>query len=903
MALRDYQLKLKANIYAAWDEGAKHVMSVAPTGSGKCLGRGTPILMFDGTVKLVEDVRVGDFLMGPDSSPRGVVSLARGREAMYRVVPVKGEAHLVNESHILALRLTPERRGSVPMFENISVREFLSKTKTYRHRAKLWRASVDWRPNPLPLDPYFFGLWLGDGHSRLPAVTKPDKEVLRAVQDVAAQHECSVRTEAGDRCATHHIVGTRGKRNPVTEKLDALGVLNNKHVPLCYRAAPRSVRLQVLAGLLDSDGSLSTGGFDFISSLPALSDGVVFLCRSLGLAAYVRSCRKKCQTGAEGTYYRVSISGDCSVIPTRLPRKKAPPRSQIKDVTAVGFHLEAVGEDEYFGFEIAGADRLFVLGDLTVTHNTVVLGAILKEKGRPACAIAHRQELVSQLALALNREGVRHDIIAPQNVVREIVRSEIETHGVSHYKLRAETRVAGVNTLAIRDKSDPWFQQVEYVVVDEGHHVLRENIFGKALLAFPNARGLLPTAHAIRADGRGLGAHADGLVDRMVLGPSARALINRGFLADYRLIAPPSDVDVSSVPLGSTGDFSAPKLRLAVHESRTIVGDVVREYLRFAPGKLGLTFAVDIESAEEIVTAFKAANVRAEIITANTPISERAKLMRQFRARDILQLVSVDVLGEGTDVPAVEIISMARPTQSFQLYSQQFGRSLRVSVAPHLAEKWDQFTDAERLAHIAASDKPKAIIIDHVGNWSRPGFGLPDVARRYSLDRRERRQRPEGEIPLKLCAECLEPYEAIYAACPHCGAVKPPRNRSAPEHVDGDLAELDPEVLAQLRSSVERIDGPPRIPHNADAVVAGAIKKRHRERQQAQSELRASIALWAGFWKMHRANDSESYRRFFHTFGWDVLSAQSLGARDAAELALRVNAEIERLNIVEEQDK
>lgn len=536
----------------------------------------------------------------------------------------------------------------------------------------------------------------------------------------------------------------------------------------------------------------------------------------------------------------------------------------------------------------------------TGSGKTVVLGAILKEKGRPACAISHRQELVSQLALAMNREGVQHDIIAPQNVIREIVRSEIENHGISHYKLRAATRIAGVNTLAIRDKSDPWFNAVEYVVIDEGHHVLRENIFGKALLSFPNARGLMPTAHAIRADGRGLGAHADGLVDAMVLGPSARALINRGFLADYRLIAPPSDVDVSNVPLGSTGDFSAPKLRLAVHESRTIVGDVVREYMRFAAGKLGLTFAVDIDSAKEIVEAFKKADVRAEIITADTPIAQRAQIMRRFRARDILQLVSVDVLGEGTDVPAVEIISMARPTQSFQLYAQQFGRALRVSVAAGVASHWDQYTDAERLAHIAASDKPKAIIIDHVGNWSR--HGLPDVARRYSLDRRERRQRAEGEIPLRLCTECLEPYEAIYSTCPHCGATKPPRNRSSPEHVDGDLQELDAEVLARLRSDVERIDGAPRIPQNADAVVAGAIKKRHRERQKAQLSLRSAIALWAGYWKLHRASDSESYRRFFHTFGWDVVSAQALGSKEALELSGRVNAEIERLNIIEEQD-
>lgn len=532
----------------------------------------------------------------------------------------------------------------------------------------------------------------------------------------------------------------------------------------------------------------------------------------------------------------------------------------------------------------------------TGSGKTVVLGAILKEKNRPSAALAHRQELISQLALALNREQVPHGIIAPKTVISEIVKAEIETYGKSYYQLRAPTRVCGVHTLAARGTLDPWFEQVEYAVIDEGHHVLRDNIFGKALLSFPNARGFMPTAHAIRADGCGLGRTADGLVDTMVLGPSARTLINRGFLADYRLIAPPSDIDVSAVPVGTTGDFSAPKLREAVHKSRTIVGDVVREYLKYAPGKRGLTFAVDIEAAEELVAAFRKANVPAEIVTADTGISERAKIMRRFRQGIVLQLVSVDVLGEGTDVPSVEIVSMARPTHSFQLYAQQFGRALRVSVLQSIYDNWDQYTDDDRLAHIAASEKPKAIIIDHVGNWER--HGLPDRPRTYSLDRRERRsRRQEGEIPLKLCTECFQPYEAINITCPYCGSVPAPRSRSSPEYVDGDLKELDANTLAQLRGEVERIDGPPVIPQYVAPIVAGAIKKQHRLRQEAQQKLRNSIALWAGYWKMHGASDQESYRRFFYAFGKDVMSAQALNAADATEMTNAIQMEIQRLGI------
>lgn len=76
---------------------------LANSGHGKCLGKGTKVIMFDGTLKSVEDISVGDQLMGVDSSPRNVLSLARGREQMYLVSQSKGMTYRVNKSHILSL--------------------------------------------------------------------------------------------------------------------------------------------------------------------------------------------------------------------------------------------------------------------------------------------------------------------------------------------------------------------------------------------------------------------------------------------------------------------------------------------------------------------------------------------------------------------------------------------------------------------------------------------------------------------------------------------------------------------------------------------------------------------------------------------------------------------------------
>jgi len=512
----------------------------------------------------------------------------------------------------------------------------------------------------------------------------------------------------------------------------------------------------------------------------------------------------------------------------------------------------------------------------TGSGKTVVMGDILKELNRPACAIAHRQELVSQIALALNREEVPHGIVATPATVRQIVMLETDTHGKSYFQSRAPVRVAGVDTLIRRNTvRDPWFNSVELVIVDEGHHVLAGSKWDKAMQMFPRARGLLLTAHALRADGKGLGRASDGVADALVIGPNCRELIQRGYLCDYRLIAPPTDIRFEDVPISGNGEFSMPKLAAATHKSGTIVGDVVNHYRKWADGKLGLTFAVDVEAARELAAAYRGAGIPAEIITAETPIHVRSQLMRKFRARQLLQLVSVETLGEGVDVPAVEVISMARATMSFQWYAQMFGRGLRPSPG-----------------------KDRAIIIDHVQNYKR--HGLPDVPQDYSLFRENRQSRSKNRIPLTTCLnpDCLQPYEAWLTACPYCNTRPVPQSRAAPEYVDGDLTEIDPAVLSMMRAEVARIDGPPQIPQGVPPNVAGAIKRDWLERQQAQGLLRSVIALWAGWQKHLGRSDAESYRRFWHAFGVDVASACALGTTNADALRVRIDSELTANRIV-----
>lgn len=504
-----------------------------------------------------------------------------------------------------------------------------------------------------------------------------------------------------------------------------------------------------------------------------------------------------------------------------------------------------------------------------------------------ACvAIAHRQELVSQMSLTLARYGISHRIIGPMNVIKWVIQLHTQVLGRDYYDANARRAVAGVDTLISWSKPESrhhdalmrWAKQVKLWVLDEGHHGLADNKWGAAVKLFPNARGLSVTATAERADGKGLGRHADGLIDTMVDGVDARWLISQGYLTDYRVICPPSNLRLADIPHGADGDFIRKRLATATRSS-SIMGDVAKYYLEFARGKLGVTFAPDVETATELAARFNQAGVPAEVVSAKTPDSQRVAVLQRFAAKKVLQLVNVDLFGEGFDLPAIEVVSMARATDSYPLYHQQFMRALR-----------------------PLEGKDKAIIIDHVGNIRH---GLPDAPRVYTLDRREGKgsSKQEGVIPLRVCTNpvCMSPYERVLLACPFCGHVPVPAQRSAPEFVDGDLYELDPATLAAMRGEVERVDKHPdtvlrwALGSGKSQAIAHSIANRHEERQRAQTALREAIMWYGGARRAAGENDRIGQRRFYHTFGVDVLSAQTLGRPEAEQLTERINRHIGRV--------
>jgi superfamily II DNA or RNA helicase len=560
-------------------------------------------------------------------------------------------------------------------------------------------------------------------------------------------------------------------------------------------------------------------------------------------------------------------------------------------------------KDDANGAYLGGA-RAVMMQLSTGGGKTVIMGSFAKDhiaapwnhKFPAGCSIAHRGELLGQMSMQLAREEVPHGLIASDKVIKNIVAAHVEEFGRTFYNARSPWRVASVDTITKRDLGT-WCPTVGMVHIDEAHHVLFDNKWGKSAALFPNARFLLPTATPTRADKKGLGRHAHGIADALVEGPPMRWLIDNAYLTDYKVFCiPPSDLHLEDVKIGSGGDFNPDQLRDAVHRSKRIVGDVVETYIKHARGKLGVTFAVDIEDARRITDAFNRAGVPAELLTGEDDPDRRRNVIRRFANRELWQLVNVDLFGEGFDLPAIECVSFARPTASFALYSQMWGRALRLMISRMLAGAWDTYSVDQRLQFIKDSGKPFAFIFDHVGNFYLHK-GPPDRPRVWTLDAgTKRKSAADDGIPMRVCLnpECAFPYERIFTCCPYCGTEAPPPTASGgPLQVDGDLTQIDPQLLAQYRGEMARIDGAPLIPAGAPRT---AVIAQHMKRQAAQHRLRDAIAYW---YSTHGGDDDRvNYRRFWFTFNMDSMQAMTLGKPEADMLRERIIADIESRGIL-----
>lgn len=397
--------------------------------SGKCHGLGTPIMLYDGTSRAVEDVRVGDLLMGDDGTPRRVLALARGVDDMFHIVPRrKGyPTHTVTREHVLCLKFSNQgseatwrygtteygrvvhfwdaklntARSKKLKFEaldafrasldreqviEMTVAEYMALPTWLKGYLKCYRVATDFVVTEDPLfDPWVIGAWLGDGHSAGARMTMADEEMVRGFEAVAARHGLVITKGAGK--YLYNVSQPRDTRsmygNPFLQALRAYDLVDNKHIPHALKTGSRTTRMELLAGLLDTDGWYNPCGYyEITQKNQRLADDIVFVARSLGFGATLTPVTKACTRKGErreGQYFRVNIFGEgLADIPVRLERKRATAvRKSTRDSLRWGFTVKPAGTQPYFGFETDGNHR-YLLGDFTATHNSTVVLKVAK---------------------------------------------------------------------------------------------------------------------------------------------------------------------------------------------------------------------------------------------------------------------------------------------------------------------------------------------------------------------------------------------------------------------------------------------------------------------------------------------------------------------------------------------
>ena len=446
-----------------------------------CFSENTKIPLYDGSYKMSQDIKIGDVLIGDNGKPRIVKFLSSGEDMMYEIIQNNGENYIVNSKHKLVLKLTSEKliywnekkqfwkinwfnrqtnQINSKQFNTDSCSKEESKKKAEEFKKSLIfneeieisiddyhklndstkkslfgyksKYGVDYEKNDVVLDPYIFGLWLGDGTISFPIIASNDIETQIYILGWCEKNNCELIHDGGvkfrirgrfntngkkeDRLAISHgtssdickgcvtkkmdICNTKNenyeneniiskkKINPFSEKLREMNIFEQKYIPKMYLLNSRDVRLKILAGIIDSDGHVSKDqkGKRVVIKLSdkILFDDVVYLVRTLGFVVNISKNERRNMKIFDSEIkdykdqYVLNISGEfLNEIPTLISRKKCVGTLSNKDYLRTNIIVKKLCKNKYYGWEIDGNHR-FVLSDFTVVRNCDQMFCIVK---------------------------------------------------------------------------------------------------------------------------------------------------------------------------------------------------------------------------------------------------------------------------------------------------------------------------------------------------------------------------------------------------------------------------------------------------------------------------------------------------------------------------------------------
>jgi superfamily II DNA or RNA helicase len=445
------------------------VIISAYTGFGKCLGFDTDILMYNGTIKKVQEIKVGDKIMGDDSTERNILSICRGTEQMYKISYNENEYFKANESHILSLYLTipyeiikfknifkvkfykdfsykltyfkslEEAKCfcltlKIPEIIDISIKNYLNLENDLKNNLKSFKNKIEFTYKYIKHDPYSFSLWF-----------------------------------FGNELFSNKTIKER-----VNNKFKNF---DKNSIPYNYKCNNKKNRLELLAGILDIIGIVCENKYYKleIKSLVICKD-IVFVSQSLGLSTNYIKIKDN---------YIIYIKGDnLDKIPVRLLRKKIISNKKIKEnFITYDFKIEKIKETKYYGFTIDGNNR-FVLGDFTITHNTFCSIYLSRIIGFKTLIIVNKIVLMKQWEESIMK-------FCNGAIVQRLTTKSKYNQNADYYIM---------NAINVSKKDKNFFSDIGLVIVDEAHLIMAETLSKSLGFVYPRYLIAL-TATPYRPDG------------------------------------------------------------------------------------------------------------------------------------------------------------------------------------------------------------------------------------------------------------------------------------------------------------------------------------------------------------------------------------------------------------------
>lgn len=645
MALRDYQHAFVEAALSGWSEYDR-LLGVAPTGSGKCWAKGTPMLLASGEIVPVEKLQVGQTLLGPDSEPRSITGTNSGFDDLFEIIPKRhAEPMTVNADHILVLQCTNTKdRLTLPDGSrvesgdvvHITVRDWLRANKTTRHCLKWVQTPfnlISEDNDELPVPSWLLGFWLADGSSWHAEIHKPKAVEMCKPEAESMGWKVHRKKLPDNKCECVSI--TEG----LYVALKDLNLLANKHIPIAYLRASVTERKLLLAGLLDGDGYSNRAGFEIVQKVEKLASDIAILARSLGFAAS-RSIKS-----VDGTiYHRLYLTGGI-----KLPTKRHihEERHQKKNHLLTGFKVIPVGKGEYHGVTIDGPSRELLMPDGTISHNTIMAAELCRRIKGPILFLADAKELVNQ---------------AQQKIADwtgDLLGIGVE---MAEQKAQPGDRVVVATAQSIARRLDKWpADYFTHIIIDEAHR----NTLGAhptAILAhFATAKLLGITATPFRSDKRELSEIYENICYEIAL-PD---LIRQQYLSRITVRSVPCNVDLSQVRT-QAGDYAAGDLGTAIDPH---LDELARILASEAWDRKTVAFLPLIETSK----AFAEACHRYGLNAVHVDGVDRSALREDW---DVI--CNAQLLSTGWDEPSVDCVYVVRPTKSTVLYQQMVGRGTRI---------------------------------------------------------------------------------------------------------------------------------------------------------------------------------------------------------------------------------